>query len=91
MSDKKYINLHAEIDENGMLNLVDDDGRILSGVRSKSIHTAHEELSYAYVEVILKDFDNTAFNRGKVKAPSSEPFSKEDVRRMVNEINKALK
>lgn len=67
MSDKKYINLHAEIDENGTLNLVDDDGRILSGVRSKSIHTAHEELSYAYVEVILRGSNNMGFTRGKVK------------------------
>lgn len=67
MSDKKYINLHAEIDENGTLNLVDDDGRILSGVRSKSVHTTHGELSYAHVEVILRGNGNIGFARGRVK------------------------
>jgi hypothetical protein len=67
MSDKKYINLHAEIDEFGVLNLVDDDGRILAGARSKSIHTAHEEVSYAHVEIILKDNNGRGFTRSKVK------------------------
>lgn len=64
---KVYINLHAEIDENGTLILVDEDGRILAGVRSKSIHTTHEDLSYADVEVILRGGDNMGFTRGKVK------------------------
>lgn len=90
MSDKKYINLHAEIDESGMLNLVDNDGRILAGVRSKSIHTAHEELSYAHVEIILKGGDDMGLTRSKVKAPSCEPFSREQVKHLVDEINKVL-
>jgi NADH dehydrogenase FAD-containing subunit len=64
---KKYINLHAEIDERGTLNLVDDEGRILAGVKKKSIHTAHDELSYASVEIILKSDGNIGFTRGKVK------------------------
>lgn len=86
---KVYINLHAEIDENGTLNLVDEDGRILGGVRAKSIHTAHEELSYANVEVILKEGDSGCA-RGKVKAPCSEPFSKEDTHRLADELNNAI-
>lgn len=64
---KKYINLHAEIDEDGTLNLVDDEGRILAGVKSKSIHTGQENLSYADVSIILKKNGNLGFTKGKVK------------------------
>ena len=91
MSDKKYINLHAEVDEDGKLRLVDDDGRVLAGVRSKSIHTANDEASFAIVEVILKSQEHTAFARGMVKAPSIELLSKADTKRLNDEINEAVK
>lgn len=66
MSEKKYIRLHAEIDENGVLVLVDDEGRIL-GVRSQNIYTSYEDLSYAEVKITLKSECNRGFVRGKVK------------------------
>lgn len=64
---KKYINLHAEIDENGVLNLVDEEGRILAGVKRKSIHTAHDDVSTADIEIVLKSNHQTALARGRVK------------------------
>ena len=64
---KKYINLHVEIDENGTLNLVDEEGRILSGVKRKSIHTAHDDVSTADIEIVLKSNNQLALARGKVK------------------------
>lgn len=64
---KKYINLHAEIDEDGALNLVDEDGRILAGVKRKSIHTAHDDVSTADIEIVLKSSNKTALAMSKVK------------------------
>ena len=64
---KKYINLHVEIDDDGVLNLVDEEGRILAGVKRKSIHTAHDDVSTADVEIVLKSGNKTALSRGKVK------------------------
>lgn len=64
---KVYINLHAEIDENGILNLVDEDGRILAGLKRKSIHVDHDDVSTADIEIVLKSSNQTALARCKVK------------------------
>lgn len=64
---KKYINLHAEIDEDGVLNLVDEDGRILAGVKRKNIYTAHDDVSTADIEIVLSRRKQLALARGKVK------------------------
>ena len=66
-NDKTYIHLHVDIDEYGKLILADDDGRILAGVVSNSLHTSCEDISHVNLKIMLKDKDHKALARGRVK------------------------
>ncbi len=68
---KAYFYLHAEIDDDGKLNLVDESGRVLAGVKEKRVYTSADDLSTADVKLVLGYSSNESpcygLSRGKVK------------------------
>jgi hypothetical protein len=55
--DDRRIYLHVELDGNGCPRIVDQLGRELSGVRSKSINTVMREVVTATIDVIMHHKD----------------------------------
>jgi hypothetical protein len=75
MSDKqKYADLHIEIDDEGLMVLVTNDGRIVGGVKSMAVFTEVDELTTVNVNIALSTskiptlgFINEYCGNGKVK------------------------
>ncbi len=50
---KKYISLHVDIDCEGVMVLMTDDGRIVEGIKSMAVFTGVDELSTVNANIAL--------------------------------------